>query len=457
MAFDYDLFVIGAGSGGVRAARLAAQAGARVACAEAFRPGGTCVVRGCIPKKYLVYASEYGRSLSQMKGYGWTIGEAAYDHGLFIDRMQAEIDRLSGIYARNLRNAGVELLEDRAELAGSGTVRLSSGGRTLTAARILIAVGGAPVIPDIPGSDLAITSDEVFLMRELPESLVIVGGGYIALEMAGAFSGLGVPVTLVYRGETVLRGFDGDVRREVHDELLRKGVKVVTGASPLAIRKTAEGLQVDLDTGGSLVAQSCLMAVGRRPATKGLGLETAGVVVDANGAVVVDAFSRASAPGVFAVGDVTNRLNLTPVAIREAQAFVETEFLGRPTAFDYADVPHAVFSQPPVGVVGMTEEAARAAFGAVDIYKTRFRPMKDMLTGEGERTMMKLVVRADDERVVGVHIVGVDAPEMIQAVAIAVRMGAKKPDFDRTCALHPSAAEELVTLREKWIPPQAAE
>jgi glutathione reductase (NADPH) len=456
MAFDFDLFVIGAGSGGVRASRLAANAGARVACAEAWRPGGTCVIRGCIPKKYMVYASEYGRSIENMRGFGWSIEGARYDHAAFVDRMQAEIDRLSGIYEKNLKGAGVELFYERAQIAGPNAVRLTGQGRVVTAARILIAVGGRPIRPDIPGAEHAITSDDVFQDRRLPDRIAVVGGGYIAAEMAGVFSGLGVATSLVHRGPLILRGFDDDVRREVQEELIRKGVDVITGETTTAISRDGDDLAVALASGRRLSVSSCLMAIGRRPFTEGLGLETVGIRCDGAGAVPVDAYSRTSAEGVFAIGDVTNRLNLTPVAIREAQAFVETEFLGRPTAFDHADVPHAVFSQPPASVVGLSEAEARTAFGDIDIYRTRFRPMKDMLSGAGERTLMKLVVRAADQRVVGVHIVGADAPEIIQAAAIAVRMGASKMDFDRTCALHPTAAEELVTLREKWSPPSAA-
>ncbi|MEZ5937049.1 MAG: glutathione-disulfide reductase [Hyphomonadaceae bacterium] len=455
MAYDYDLFTIGAGSGGVRASRLAAMTGAKVAVAEEYRAGGTCVIRGCVPKKFMVYASEYGRSLEHMKGYGWTVEGVRYDHEGFMDRLHREVDRLSGIYARNLANAGAELIKERAVLEDAHTLRLVESGRTVTADKILIATGGTPSIPDgLEGAELAVTSNEIFLMEKLPEHIVIIGGGYIAVEFAGIMSGLGVKTCLVYRGEIVLRGFDADVRTHVHDELKRKGVKVVTQASPVRITEVGGQRRLELSNGEHVDADVVMLATGRDPHTRGLGLEKAGVETKANGAVIVDKNSRTNIPNIFAVGDVTDRIALTPVAIREGQAFAQTEFMNTPTSFDHADVPHAVFSQPPVGVVGLTEEDARRKFGKVDIYKANFRPMKDMLTGDEERVLMKIVVRAEDDVVVGVHIVGPDAPEIIQTTAIAVKMGATKADFDRTCALHPSLAEELVTMKEKYIPPE---
>lgn len=455
MAYDFDLFTIGAGSGGVRASRLAAMTGAKVLVAEEDRAGGTCVIRGCIPKKYMVYASEFGRTLEHMKGYGWKVEGASYDHNLFMDRMHREIDRLSGIYARNLRNAGAELIDDRAEFVDPHTLKLTKSGKTVTAAKILIATGGWPTMPkDVEGIEHAITSAEMFHLETLPKHIVIIGGGYIGVEFAGVMSGLGAKVCLAIRKETVLRGFDEDVRTHVHEELKRKGVKVITNASPTKIEKDGDKFTVHFSNGETASGDKVLFAVGRDPHTAGLGLEKAGVKVNAKGAVVVDENSRTNVPHIFAVGDVTDRVNLTPVAIREGQAFAQTEFMDRPTSFDHADIPHAVFAQPPVGVVGLSEADARKKYGVIDIYKTKFRPMKDMLTGDEERVLMKIVVRAEDDRVVGVHIVGPDAPEIIQAVAIAVKMGATKADFDRTCALHPSIAEELVTMREKFVPPE---
>ncbi|MEP7210349.1 MAG: glutathione-disulfide reductase, partial [Alphaproteobacteria bacterium] len=411
-----------------------------------------------IPKKYMVYASEFSRSIEHMKGYGWTADNARYDHGVFMDKLHREVDRLSGIYARNLRNAGADLIDDRAEFVDPHTLKLVKSGRTLTAKKILIAVGAAPAVPkEIEGAELAISSNEIFHLEELPKHIVIFGGGYIAVEFAAIMNGLGVNTCLVYRGETVLRGFDDDVRTHVHEELKRKGVKVVTHASPKKITRQDDGrLHVALDNGEAVTANVVMLATGRDPNTRGLGLEKAGVETDKKGAVIVNEFSRTNVEHIFAVGDVTDRMNLTPVAIREGQAFAMTEFMNQPTSFDHADVPTAVFVQPPVGTVGLAEAEARRKFGVIDIYKVKFRPMKDMLTGDEERVLMKIVVRAEDDRVVGVHIVGPQAHEIIQAVAIAVKMGATKKDFDRTCALHPSIAEELVTIKEKWTPPELA-
>lgn len=456
MAYDYDLFVIGAGSGGVRAARRSALAGAKVAIAEEFRIGGTCVIRGCVPKKFMVYSSEFGRMFEHAKAFGWTAENVRFDYAAFMANLHAEVDRLSGIYLRNLNNTGVETFEERAEFVDAHTIKLVESGRTITAERILVATGGTPWMPnDLPGVELAITSNEIFHLKDLPKRIVIAGGGYIAVEFAGVFAGLGAETTLVYRGDTVLRGFDWDVRTHVHEELKRKGVRVITQSVFEDISKDdASGeLTITLKEGEQLKADVCMMAVGRRPAIDGLGLEKAGVETSANGAIKVDQYSKTNVDSIWAVGDVTDRMNLTPVAIREGQAFAETIFQDEPDFFDYENVPTAVFSQPPVGTVGMSEEDARHKFGDVDIYKTKFRPMKDTLTGDEERVLMKLVVRQSDDVVIGCHIVGPDAPEIIQAVGIAVKMGATKKDFDRTCALHPSMAEELVTMREKFVPP----
>ena len=457
-AFDFDLFVIGGGSGGVRAARLAALSGAKVGVAEEYRMGGTCVIRGCVPKKFMVYASTYGKDIRKAAGYGWTAKDVSYDHRTFSEAMHAEVDRLSGIYFRNLKNAGVEIYEERAEFVDAHTLRLKSSGKTVTADKILIAVGGRPWRPteeEIPGIEHTITSNEVFHLETLPKHIVIGGGGYIAVEFAHVFAGLGVPTCLVYRGEEVLRGFDADVRTAVHEGLKDAGVRVVTGAVFREIlKRDGDDLpyRINLSNGDHIECDVILAALGRRPNTEGLGCEAAGVTLDSNGAVVVDEWSKTNVPNIWAVGDVTDRVALTPVAIREGHAFAETEFYGKPWHFDHADIPTAVFSQPEVGTVGLTEAQARKAYGAVDIYKTNFRPMKNMLNGDMSRVLMKLIVRPSDEKVLGVHMVGEDAAEIIQAIGIAIRMGVTKPDFDRTCALHPSVAEELVTMRTKWVP-----
>ncbi|RCL88745.1 glutathione-disulfide reductase [Hyphomonas sp.] len=455
---DFDLFVIGGGSGGVRAARLAALSGAKVGLAEEYRMGGTCVIRGCVPKKFMVYASKYGKDIKKAAGYGWSTGEVSYDHSAFATAMHAEVDRLSGIYFRNLKNAGVEIFEDRAEFVDKNTLRLKNSGKTVTAKKILVAVGGRPWRPspeELPGVEHTITSDEIFHLEELPKHLVIAGGGYIAVEFAHVFAGLGVPTCLVYRGEEVLRGFDADVRTEVHEGLKEAGVQVITGTVFEKIEKRDGAdlpLHLTMTNGHTLDCDVIMMGVGRRPNTEGLGCENAGVEVNDKGAIPVDEWSKTNVDTVWAVGDVTDRVALTPVAIREGHAFAETEFYDKPWHFDHSDIPTAVFTQPEVGTVGMTEADARKEFGEIDIYKTRFKPMKNALNGDQTRILMKLVVRASDEKVLGVHIVGDDAAEMIQMVGIAVKMGATKPDFDRTCALHPSSAEELVTMRQKWIP-----
>lgn len=460
MSYDYDLFVIGAGSGGVRAARRSAMAGARVAVCEEYRVGGTCVIRGCVPKKFMVYASEYRRTFEHAKGFGWTAENIQYDHARFMNAMHAEVDRLSGIYLRNLNNSGVDVFEERAEFVDKHTVRLTQSGKTITAEKILIATGGTPWRPsedELPGVEHTITSDDVFHLKTLPRHIVIAGGGYIAVEFAGIFAGLGVETSLVYRGETVLRGFDDDVRTHVHEELKRKGVRVITQTIFEKIEKREDGdMTVHLTNGMDLDADVVMMAVGRMPYVEGLGLEEVGVETGHHNAIIVDEHSKTTVDNIYAVGDVTDRMALTPVAIREGQAFSQTVFNDNPTTFDYDNIPTAVFSQPPVGTVGLTEQDARKAFGNIDIYKTRFRPMKDMLTGDEERVLMKLIVRAEDDVVVGCHIVGPDAPEIIQAVGIAVKMGATKKQFDDTVALHPSIAEELVTMREKFVPAELA-
>ncbi len=457
--FDYDLFTIGAGSGGVRASRLSAMKGKKVAVAEEYRPGGTCVIRGCVPKKYMVYASNFSKSFKQAKAYGWDVGEPEFNWTQFRDTMNAEVDRLSGIYARNLANAGVELIEDRAELEGPNTIRLVNQDRTVTAKHILIAVGGAPNKDDsLKGVEHTITSNELFHLPELPKHIVIAGGGYIAVEFAQVFAGLGVETCLVYRGETVLRGFDDDVRTAVHEGLKEAGVRVITHTVFDKIELTDEGAKtkrVTLKNGDVIEdVDQVVFAIGRDPYTEGLGLENAGVAVNDKGAIKVDEYSKTNVDNIYAVGDVTDRVNLTPVAIREGAAFVDTVYGDTPNAYDHATIPSAVFTQPPVGTVGLTEAEARHEYGEVDIYKSQFRPMKGIITDHPDKMMMKMIVRQSDQVVIGVHLVGDDSPEIIQAVGIAVKAGLTKAQFDATCAVHPSVAEELVTMKEKWIPPE---
>ncbi len=449
-AFDYDLFVIGAGSAGVRASRLAAKYGAKVAVAEEYRVGGTCVIRGCVPKKLLVYASEFGHALDEMRGYGWSTENARFDWKTLIANKDKEIDRLNAAYVKNLKGAGAEILNTRAVVTGPQAVHLVAEKRSVTARRILIATGGHPVVDkSVPGWDLGATSNEAFHLETFPDRVVIAGGGYIAIEFAGIFRGLGAEVTLVYRGDTLLRHFDHDVSREVLAGLERAGVKVLLGRKFERIDADGKIRRVHLTDGGVIDADFVLWAIGRAPNTGGLGLETAGVKLNAHGAVEVDARSQSSALGIFAVGDVTDRMQLTPIAIREGHAFAETEFNNNPQTVDYEGVPHAVFAQPPVGVVGLSERDARARFGAADIYKTDFRPMKNTLSGSAHRTFMKLVVEPGTQRVAGVHIVGEGAAEMAQCLAIAVKAGLTKRQFDETVALHPTSAEELVLMREK--------
>jgi glutathione reductase (NADPH) len=456
--YDFDLFVIGAGSGGVRAARLAAMSGAKVGVAEEYRVGGTCVIRGCVPKKFMVYASEVTSQLKTAQGYGWTIGEAKFDWKGFIHDKDVEIARLSGIYVTNLQKAGANLLHGRAQVIDAHTVQVlpkdgSKDAGTYTAKKILIATGGRPVRPDFPGAEYGITSDEAFHLPKLPKSIMIVGGGYIAVEFAGIFAGLGVQTTLLYRGANILRGFDDDVRSHLADELGKRGIKVVLGCSHTSIEKQDDGtLLSTLTSDLTFETEAVMFATGRAPYVQGLGLEKAGVKLNERGAIAVDEYSKTNVASIWAVGDVTDRINLTPVAIREGAAFAQTEFYDNPTTFDHEHVASAVFSQPPVGAVGMSEAEARHAFGAVDIYRSVFRPMKVTFYGGQERCLIKLVVKQDDQKVVGVHMVGPDSPEIIQMAAIAVKMGVTKAQWDSTCAVHPTLAEELVTMREKYVP-----
>jgi glutathione reductase (NADPH) len=451
--YDYDLFVIGAGSGGVRAARLAAISGARVAVAEEHRVGGTCVVRGCIPKKFMVYASEVSSLLKSAEGYGWSVKEAKFDWPSFLQRKDVEIGRLSGVYVANLENAGAELIHTRAVLTDAHTIELAGQNRRVTAEKVLIATGARPTLPeDLPGVEHAITSNEAFHLKALPRSIVIAGGGYIATEFAGIFNGLGVDTTLVYRGPIILRGFDDDVRAHVMSEMERRGVKVIVGCHQTSLEKTKAGIVSQLSGGHKLTTDITLFATGRAPNTADLGLEAAGVKLNERRAVAVDGYSRTNVENIWAVGDVTDRLNLTPVAIREAAAFAQTEFHANPTRFDHELVASAVFSQPPVGSVGLTEAEARRKGGKVVIYRSLFRPMKSTFYGGAERMLMKLVVDGASDRILGCHVVGPDAPEMIQMAAISLKLGVTKKQWDDTCAVHPTAAEELVTMREPYMP-----
>ena len=447
---DLDLFVIGAGSGGVRAARIAANHGARVAIAEEYRIGGTCVIRGCVPKKLLVYASRFTDAFEDAAGFGWTLPQApTFSWSALIAAKDKEIARLSGLYEQNLAKADVAIHRQRATIEGAHEVRLDDG-LVVTADTILIATGGGPVMGGFPGAQLTISSNEAFDLAELPAKIVIAGGGYIAVEFAGIFAGLGSAVTLIHRGEKLLRGFDEELRDEVVAGLERRGVTVMLGDEIAGVEAAEEGTKrVATKAGENLEADQVMLAIGRAPKTDGLGLDRTMVMRDHKGAIMVDQTSRTNVPSIYAIGDVTDRLNLTPVAIREGHAFADTVFGGRPTIVDHDNIPTAVFATPEIGTVGLTEAQARER-GEVDIYKARFRPMKATLLGRDDKVLMKLVVEASTDRVVGVHIVGEDAAEMVQVAAIAVKMGATKADFDATMALHPSAAEELVTLRQKW-------
>ena len=445
---DVDLFVIGGGSGGVRAARIAAGHGARVMLAEEYRVGGTCVIRGCVPKKLLVYASRFGHEFEKAAGYGWTSSEPSFDWATLIANKDAEIARLEAAYTTNLTRANVTILKTRAVLEDAHTIRLLADDRRVRAKHILIATGAWPGMgTGIAGIEHVISSNEAFHLTELPTRILIQGGGYIAVEFACIFAGLGSDVTLVYRGENILRGFDDDVRAHLRTEMERRGIKVICKRIVEAVETVDHGLCVELSDHDDIVVDKVMFATGRRPNVAGLGLEAAGVRLGDKGAIEVDAYSRTSVPHIYAVGDVTDRLALTPVAIREGHAFADTVFGNKPTAVDHIDVPTAVFSEPEVGVIGLTETQARERFNKVEIYKMTFRPMKTAFLGSEARMLMKLVVDGATDRVVGCHIVGPDAAEIIQALGVAIKMGATKADFDATMAVHPTVGEEFVTMR----------
>jgi glutathione reductase (NADPH) len=451
-SFDLDLFVIGGGSGGVRAARIAAGYGARVMMAEEYRVGGTCVIRGCVPKKLMVYASRFSDDFEDAAGFGWTLPRPRFDWATLIRNKDKEIDRLESVYRTNVQKAGVEIVDSRAVVEDAHTVHILTTGERIRARYILVAVGAHPTFdPAIPGGELAISSNDVFHLAEQPRRILVVGGGYIAVEFAGVFAGLGSEVALLHRGEKLLRGFDEDVRDALGQAYERRGIRLVLGRTVSRLDKAADGIQATLSDGSTIMADQVLVATGRRPNTTNLGLETAGVALDQAGAVVVDGYSQSLTPSVYAVGDVTNRANLTPIAIREGHAFADTVFGGKPTIVDHSLIPTAVFSTPEIGVIGCSEALARDLYGDVDVYKTTFRPMRATLSGRDDRVLMKLLVDKASDKVVGVHVVGHDAGEIIQMAGVAVTMGATKADFDRTIAVHPTASEELVTMRTPFV------
>ncbi len=451
--YDYDLFVIGAGSGGVRAARLASELGARVGIAEEYRIGGTCVIRGCVPKKLLVYGSRYGSELADARGFGWTCEERRFDWPTLIHNVRREVDRLNGAYTRTLETAGVDRFLTRAALESPHEIKLADRDGALSAKTILVATGAHPVMPDVPGREHLISSNQCFELEQLPESIAIVGAGYIGMEFASIFKGLGVAVTVIYRGEQVLRDFDMDLRDGVAEAMRNRGVDLRMDTDIASIEKEGAGYRVQLRRGDSIAADLVMAATGRAPNSAGFGLQQLGVELGWNGRIVVDDFSKSSVDSIYAVGDVTDRKNLTPVAIHEATALVETLFNERPTPVDHSFIPTAVFSQPEIGTVGLTEEKAQEMHSHVDVYKANFRPLKTMVGGRDEKMLMKLVIDADSDKVLGCHILGSDAAEIVQMITVALKLGVTKAQLDATMPLHPSAAEELVTLRHRWEAP----
>jgi glutathione reductase (NADPH) len=452
--YDFDFLTIGAGSGGVASSRRAGSYGARVAICEELRVGGTCVLRGCVPKKLLVYGAQFADAFADAEGFGWTVPPAEFDWPKLIAAKDKEIGRLSQIYINMLNNSGVEIINGHAALADPHTVEVA--GRSYTAENILIATGSWPEVPDIPGIEQVISSNEALDLEALPRRIVIVGGGYIAVEFAGIFSGFGSEVIELIRRPELLYGFDDDIRTALGEEMRGRGVDIRGRTQVARIDKVAGGYIVTTTAGGKIETDLVMYATGRAPNTKGMGLGEIGVGINEAGAVIVDEWQRSSVPNIYAIGDVTDRINLTPVAIAEGRAIAETLFNDNPTKMDHANVPSAVFSQPPIGAVGLTEERARAEYGEVDVYMARFKPMKNTLSGREERTLMKLVVDARSDRVLGCHMLGPDAPEIVQGLAIAIKSGATKKMFDQTVGIHPSAAEEFVTMREKTARPKLA-
>ena len=449
--YDFDLLTIGAGSGGVAGSRRAASHGAKVAIVEASRIGGTCVLRGCVPKKLLVYGAHFAEELEDAVGYGWEIGDNKLDWGKLVAAKDKELDRLNGIYVSMLDKAGVRVIEGRGVLADPHTVRI--GAETVTAERILIATGGWPTVPRIPGIEHVITSNEALDLKSLPRRIAIAGGGYIAVEFAGIFHSAGVEVEMLIRADKLLRGFDEDVRDHLTALYRAHGIRIRTGALVQSIEKRASGCTGTLNTGETVEADLFLYATGRAPNTKGIGLEAVGIATDREGAICIDDEQATNIPNIYAVGDVTNRLNLTPVAIAEARALVDRLYGGLDTRFDPDGVPTAVFSTPTIATVGLTEEQARKRHGAIDVFESKFRPMKATLSGREDRTLMKLIVDRASDRVLGVHMLGPDAPEIVQGLAVALKAGATKKQFDQTVGIHPTAAEEFVTMRDKRADP----
>src|SRR5579863_6124865 len=451
--YDFDLFTIGAGSGGVAVTRRAGAYGARTAICEELRIGGTCVLRGCVPKKLLVYGSQFAEAFADAPGFGWTVPEATHDWAALIAAKDKELDRLHQIYVNMLRNAKVEIIDGRGIVTDPHTVEVN--GKSYTAEHIMIAIGGWPETPKIPGIEHVISSNEALDLKELPKRIVIVGGGYIAVEFAGIFNGFGSEVHEIIRREDLLYGFDDDIRVNLALEMRGRGIEIHTRTNVARIEKNKGGYLVHTDIGQEISCDVVMYATGRAPNTKGIGLAEIGVEMKENGAIKVDEWQRTSVKNIYAVGDVTDRINLTPVAIAEGRAIAETLYNNNPIRMDHHDVPSAVFSQPPIGTVGLTEEEARKQYGEVDIYQSRFKPMKNTLSGRDERTFMKLVVDGKTDRVLGCHMLGPDAPEIVQGLAIAIKCGASKRMFDQTVGIHPSAAEEFVTMREKTVrPPQ---